>query len=281
MGYCWSDSLAFIDLERKGPDRYVARRQILQIKPDIWIVFDNTIGNENQITRTVWTTSYHINLSKAEFPDSYLLKAKNSHVNLTKIILTSKSAKIRRFKGSVLPFAGWESHKAAPAIVIEQPASNSWAAAIWLLQESERESNKLNRTAFVSHWKSPDDWSIVLSQSTNDIKVLRKDNFIIVKEDAKGIYISKKNNLTGPPQITDGLSEIHVAYENAARKYPRKKYKLYRYQKATYLLLLIFIFIEAFFLMYKKFGWKYHELLRTVVFFFWVAVGILLFRFYL
>lgn len=43
-------------------------------------------------------------------------------------------AKIMQFRGSFSPFAGRADNSPAPAIVIEQPANNSWAVAIWSIQ---------------------------------------------------------------------------------------------------------------------------------------------------
>ena len=152
----WSEHLAVIDLERRGPREYVARRQVVHLKPNLWIVLDHTFGNEDQRTTTTWTTSYHVNLRKGERPGSYILETKDSNVKLTKFILTSEGAKISQFKGSFSPFAGWESHKPASAIVIEQPANDSWAAAIWSMQNSFGPMLQFTEPPSMQYWEGPE-----------------------------------------------------------------------------------------------------------------------------
>jgi hypothetical protein len=283
MSYAWSesDSLAFIDLERKGPENYIAHRQVVQVNRTLWIVLDHTLGTESQRTTTTWTTSSNINLSKGELPGSYLLEPNCSNVKLLKFIITSEGAKIRQFKGSFSPFAGWESHRPAPAIVIEQPASNSWAVSIWLLQESIGNSCKFSCTPPMIEWTSPYDWNIVVEQSTKEVKIIRKNDYIFLKRNAKGPGIQKKVHLRKAPHIADELIELQTAYENAARKYPRTNYRIYRHRKATYLVLLIFILQEAFFLIYRKIEWKYFDLLRGLAFFCWVALSVCIIGIYL
>ena len=53
--------------------------------------------------------------------------------------------------------------------------------------------------------------------------------------------------MKNPPQITDEVAEIHMAYKRAFRKCPRKLYRIYKQVRATYLLLIMFILQEAFF----------------------------------
>jgi hypothetical protein len=281
LGYSWSDSVAFIDLERKGPDAYVARRQVLKIKPDIWIVLDNTIGNEDERTTTVWTTSYHVNLSKTEFPNSYILKAENSSVKLTKIILTSNSAEVRLFKGSVSPFAGWESTRPAPAIVIEQPAKNSWAAAIWLLQGFEGQNRKFSNAPFMENWKNSANWKIKLPFASGYMAIWREDNRVYLKEDIAGDGALKTLILSESAQINKKKTEIQKAFRNAAKKYPLKIYQTYRYKNATYLLLAIFVIQVIFFILCRKIGKRYYTRLVIMTIFGWAALGTLLFGAYL
>jgi hypothetical protein len=59
------------------------------------------------------------------------------------------------------------------------------------------ESNKLSHTPSMMHWKSADDWNIVVLHSSYDIKVLIKDNYIFVEEDIRSTGILEKINLTG------------------------------------------------------------------------------------
>ena len=281
LGYAWSDSLAVTDLERKGPDEYVARRQVIHVKPNLWIVLDHTFGREDQRTTTTWTTSHNINLSKSELPGSYILETKDSNVKLTNFILTSEGAKISQFKGSLSPFAGWENDRPAPAIIVEQHVNDSWAAAIWLLQESEGESHKFNDTPFMEAWKNPKNWQIGIPLASGLMNIWRKDDHVFVQQDARGNNIRKELQLSEPPQISDELAEIYRAYENAAMKYPQIIYRVHRHLKSTYFLIVLFLVQEAVFFIYRRYSGKYYTALRGISAFGWIAVGTLLFRIYL
>jgi hypothetical protein len=274
LGYGWSDSLAVTDLERKGPQEYIARRQVVHLKPNLWIVLDHTFGDEGQRTTTTWTTSYHVNLSKGEHPGSYILDPEGSNVKLTKFILTSEGAKISQFKGSFLPFAGWENHRPAPAIVIEQPANNSWAVAIWSLHNSTGPMLQFTEPPSMQYWKGPEKWKIVLPLSSSAMNIWREDNRIFFNEDVRGSDSPKEIILSETPQLTNKLADIHNGYENAAKKYPRKKYSMPRHLKAMYFVFIIFLLQEAFFLMYSRISRKFYTGLRALNLLGWIVGGI-------
>jgi hypothetical protein len=281
VSYAWSNTLASIDLERTGPEKYVARRQVIQAYPNLWIVLDYTAGAKGQRTTTTWTTSSGITLSKGELPGSYILKANDTDKKLIKFILSSEEANITQYKGSFSPFAGWENNRPASAIVVEQSANDTWAAAIWLLQELNAENHNFADIPSMVSWKSIENWHMVLPISSTEIKVWRKGNNILVKEDSEGNITQKEIQLTEPPQIKDDLAEIHAAFENADKKYPRKFINIYRFKKVTYLLLAIVFLQELFFLIYLKADRKYYLRLRMLAILGWLAVGTWLFGYFL
>jgi hypothetical protein len=278
VSYVWSDKFAAIELERTGPEGYVARRQVIKPYSNLWIVLDNTIGAEDQKTTTTWTTSSHINLSIGEFPGSYKLEAEDTHLKLTKFILTSNGTKINNYRGSLSPFAGWDNDKPAPAIVIEQPAKNSWAAVVWLLQQSKKESHSFEDVPSMLYWKSSDNWHIDLPLSSNQIQVQREDNYIFVHKDIKGHSIQKKIQLANPRQIPNERAENLAAYDIAAKKYSRKFININRHRKATYLLFAIYILQVAVFYIYSKIRWKNYPL-KILSCIGWAVFGVWLFGF--
>jgi len=273
LGYGWLDSLDVIDLERKGPDEYVSRRQVLQVKSNLWIVLDHTFGREDQRTTTTWTTSHNINLSKSELPGSYMLETKDSNQKLTNFILTSEGAKISQFKGSLSPFAGWENDRSAPSIVVEQPAKNSWAATIWVLQESGGVSHNFSDTPFMENWKGPQNWQIMLPFASGLMKIWRENDRVFVQKDERGTSNLRELQLSESPQTTNELTKIHAAYENAGMKYSQKNYSMHKNLKATYFLIILFLVQEIFFLLYKRTRLKYYSALRGISAFGWHLAG--------
>ena len=270
----WSEHLAVIDLERRGPQEYVARRQVVQVKPNLWIVIDHTSGKENSRTTTTWTTSHEVNLSEGTIPGSYILKAENNSASLTKFLLVSEDTNIMQFRGSFAPFAGWAANRPASAIVIEQPANDSWAVAIWSIQDGISPTSQFKGPPSMESCKGPEKWKIVLPLTSGVMNIWREDNRVFVNEDTIGTGVRKELLLSEPMQITDELAEIHTGYKNAATKYPRKRFSLHRHFKETYLILFIFLLQEVFFFVYNRIGWKYSKGLRVLSFVGWLALGI-------
>jgi len=281
LSYAFSDSMNMIDLERTGPESYVARRQVIYLDPNLWAVIDHAEGVENRLNNIIWTTGSNVKLRKGELSKSYILEPEGGKIKLTTFVLASMGAEIRQYKGSFSPFAGWEIRRPAPAILVEQPANDSWAAVIWSLQESGKESHKFNETPFMTYWKDPENWQMALPLTSGSINIGRKNDRVFVRQAAKDTGIQKELRISSPPQITDNLTEIHTAYENAVRKYPLKRYSMNRHLKATYLIIILFLVQEAFFLISRKTRRKSHNIYRVISVFGWIAVGAWLFTIYL
>jgi hypothetical protein len=275
MSYGWSDSLCGIDLKRRGPDKYVARRQVINVKPNVWIVLDHTNGSQDQRTTTTWTTSPHVSLSKDAQLGSYTLETEKNEAELTKFILTSKGGKTSQMQGSFLPFAGWIQGLPTQSIVVEQPANDSWAAAIWLLKAPDGENCRFESEPFMQEWKNEENWAIQLPLASGLMLIRRTDDRFFVQKDAKETLSQVELQLLKPPQISDKHAEITAAYENAAGKYPQKSYSLNRNLRLSFLLVVLVLVQEAFFLFHRRCGWKHYTGLRVMSIFGWIAVWVL------
>ena len=123
-------------------------------------------------------------------------------------------------------------------------------------------------------WKCPEKWKIVLPFASGVMKIWREDNRVFVNEEARGSGSPKEIILSETPQLTNELAGIHNGYENAAKKYPRKRYSMARHLKATYFLLLIFVLQEAFFVIYSRISRKFYTGLRGLNLLGWIVGGI-------
>jgi hypothetical protein len=269
--YGWTDNLAVIDLERRGPKGYIARRQVVHMKPNLWIVVDNTYGDTNSRTTTTWTTSHNVTLSKGEFPGSYDLKGEGSAVSLKTSIIASENTEISQYKGSLKPFAGWEINKPASAIVVEQPANNSWAVATWALKNAVTPISEFIGKPSMQNWEGPGAWKIVQPVETGLLSIWRKGKDVYVNGGVRNEG-TKKVTLTEAPAPSDKHAEILAGYESAARKYPKFNDLLSYRWKATYFLVFIFVMQEVFFLIYKKMKGKYATNLRLLSVLGWIIV---------
>jgi len=279
--YGWSEQLAMIDLERQGPEGYVARRQVVKAMTNLWIIIDHIQGDDDSRSRTIWTTSPEIELKEGDTTSSFLLQTGKRGPTLNKFILFSEGSIISQHRGSFSPFAGWVLNRPASAIVIEQPANGSWAAAIWKVENNSLPDLEFHGSPYMETWKGPENWKIILPVSSGQFSVRREASRLIVTRDSQEPKPFEELLLLKAPEVEKELAALYDAFDNAARKYPRKSYSMRRQLKATYLIIMLLLLQEAFFLIYAKFDGKYYNKLRVLSLCGWIVIGICLFKIYL
>lgn len=272
LSYGLSDHLNIADLERRGPREYIARRQVIHLKPNVWLVIDHTSGRGNDRTSTTWTTAANVKLHEGKISGSYILKGENPGSFLKKFIIASSDTRVQPYYGSYSPFAGWEMGEPASAIVVEQNAYNSWAAAIWLLEDASRHALRLTSDPHMKEWKGPDDWHITLPTGKGQYSIRREDKYISVVGE-NDTYI-KKIKLIEAPDVSDEYMKIQKSYEQIARHYPQFKLFLSYRWRITYLAVMIFLVQEVFFFLYKKSKRKYYTQLRVISVLGWCGIVI-------
>jgi len=278
--YGWSDSIALVDLERRGPKEYLARRQVVHLKPNLWVIVDNTSDNESNQTSTIWTTAHNVKVIENKIPGSYILKGENS-VLLKAFFIAPENAKISHLRGSFKPFAGWDligsSNVPTSSIVIEQSANNSWSIAIWLLEDANSSNLKFTENPYMKVWKGPEHWNLFFPIETGFISICRKNNIIRINEDIGKNSIRKELRLVRIPEVAGKKSEIQAKYRDTSNKYA-KTFKILpfkSYQKATYILILLFILQEFFFFAIKKINRLTYVRLKLLNMFGWAGIIII------
>lgn len=270
--YGWSDLISVIDLERNGSSHYSARRQVIRWKPDLWIVIDSTSGEENSRTKTIWTTAPDVKLQGGKFPDSFYLINDDKHLSLEAFFLTSAKTGFKHYKGSLVPFAGWVQNEPADALVLEQPANNSWSAAIWSLGGMDSSSLNFSKQPYMKHWVSPEAWKIVLPAAAGPISIWRDYDRVYINDGSKtdGVYG------VGLKIAPDGTSlkhaEIQNAFGKAADKYPKFRNLTYYLWEVTYLMIAFLILQEIFFFIYKKRKGMHYFRLRIFAMSGWISL---------
>jgi len=271
----WSDRLAVVDLERRGPGQYVARRQVVHLKPDVWLVVDHASDNGSLKTTTTWTTSPDMSLEQGRIPGSYVLAARGRPIRLRTFLFGSPSTTVKEFEGSLSPFAGWHvvngSPRPAPALIIEQPASDSWSIVVWSLEGGRVDSTRLPRDPQVLSWKDPDDWSVDLGGESAARVVGREQRWITVR-DARNSVIETLE-LTPAPEVSDRIAQIHAAFAKAQKAYLRRDDLLGRRAKVTLLLVVVFLSQEFFFAFIARRHYHYRRSLRVINLVGWFGVG--------
>lgn len=266
-----SDHLNVIDLERKGPGEYVARRQVIHLKPNLWVIIDHTLGDNNSRTITTWTTSHKVKMSEGKVSGSYCLIGEKNKISLTTFIIASENAKISRYRGNFNPFAGWEANKPTDSIIVEQPANNSWSVAIWSLENAVKPALQFTGHPYMQKWVGPEVWKIVLPLKSGLLTIWRNDDYIHAKESSSNAA-SKGIKLMKAPSIEDKYAKIRAGYTNAVRKFPKFKDLLSYRWKVTYLLIFVFIVQEVFFFIYKRVKGKHYAGLRILSMLGWAGM---------
>lgn len=275
LSWGWSDRLGVVDLERSGPGEYVARRQVVHIRPDVWLIVDHVSGNGAFKTTTTWTTSADVRLEQGRIPGSYVLAARRPPVRLRTFVYGSPTPTIEGVEGSLSPFAGWHvmngSPRPAPAIVIEQPARDSWSIVVWSLEDSQVDSTRFLTDPQVLSWNDPDDWSVELGGKSEVREVGRERRRITVRDARHGVIETLE--LTPAPDMTDEVAQIRSSFAKAQRAYPRFYDLLSRRTKVTLLLLVVFLGQELFFSVIKRKRNDYYGRLRVLSVVGWISAG--------
>jgi len=278
LGHGWVGGARFIDLERRGPSGYVARRQVVQVTNNVWVIIDHTAGDSRDRTTTLWTAAHDIQVNEGHISTSYELRSKSSESVLTKFISGSVGTTIRSVKGSQRPFAGWQVvdnvGSPATAIMVEQPANDSWAMAVWSLNDNRPGTRRVIAAPSMYSWKGPEKWSIVLPVESGTIRLFREANEIVLED--VDVRHPAHLMLTRPTEIEEKVAAIHEAHEKLSRKYPRYLDDVAYRLKATYLVLVLLALQETVFAVYTFFTRKYYFLLRGLSAIAWVVLGLFL-----
>lgn len=262
----WSQRLGVVDLERSGPGNYRARRQVVHIKPDVWLVVDHVTGGDTLKTMTAWTTASDVNLRKDTMPGSYILENQQRSLRLQTFVLSSPGATFREFQGSMSPFAGWHvvdgRPKPAPAFVIEQPARDAWSIVVWSL-----EAIAVPRAS----WNGADDWRVEVPTRTGTYELVRDRNRIELGDGRH--RVAETLDLAPAPDVARQVATINAAFATVGQAYPRFDDQLRRRTKVTYLLLVVFLGQELFFWFLARKRPAYYLSLRIINLGGWIGVG--------
>ncbi len=268
----WSDRLAALDLERHLDAGYVARRQIVQVDPDLWVIVDHSSGAPTETARIQWTTAADVKLRRVGPVGVYHVEPPTAPPRLSLRLASSSGATVRQLRGSLDPFAGWhvvnDRPKPADTLLVDQPAGNSWTVAVWCL-DAVPASNPCPDDPVSTQFSGDEDWTVTVPRAGSSLTVARAGRAVRVSQAAVATPASV--TLQPPPDVAGARARIRAAYEAGVRKYPRFRdlgpYRL----RVTYALLVVAGLQEVFFATLCPTG--YRLWLRRVAILAWVAIG--------
>lgn len=181
------DGIAFIDIERSGPQGYSVRRQIVRLVDDkSWVVLDHSLDSAAQTTTTNWTFYPDLSVSPLATEGRYWVVAANSLAGMVCSFSGSDGFRMELTAGRAAPFAGWvvldRTPTRAPAIVVRQPSRSSWSLATFALADSEQAA-AVGPGARMDKWVDADHWTAVVPTASGMATLARVGSRVVMHRD--------------------------------------------------------------------------------------------------
>ena len=275
-----SSQMNALELERTGSENYVARRQVIHCQPNLWLVLDNTSGPEARRTSTTWTSAADVTWQPGPTAESFWLESPHVPDRLNMFFLGSHGAEDRLLRGSTTPFAGWQLEHSVPvpasALVVEEPAKNSWAATVWTWEKSGA-AEKIDPAPQMTHWTDATHWEMQLPGPAGGLDLLRQDDTLRLHS-AHGLVAELR--LMAPPNVGQAIAELRHQFVAAQSRYPVFSANLRRRKKITFLLFGILLLQEILFLVYTRLRGPRVHMLQGLSLVAWIGGGLWLVLFF-
>ena len=240
-GYAWTDNVAAIDLERRGPDRFRTRRQIIHVHPGLWVVLDAFGGEPARTVRVVWGTEYDVAVTPGRFDNTYTLTKDGARTDFFVHFLTNTRTSAVVLRGSEDPFAGWVEVEYSPvpayAFVLETPANESWITNTTL---SSASGFALAGPTRMVRWTGPEQWRLEIPTTHAIIGMQRAGATISITKGPTDSPLALL--LSSASARSNDAIQGDAAYAAAAATYgPRFRGFLHWRWRATFLLFALLI----------------------------------------
>jgi hypothetical protein len=272
-----SSDLTALTLVRVGPGKFTATRQVLHVVPNLWIVLDSMSGPVGANSTTTWTVAPAAHLERSGSTGWYIFSADNPHSTLTTFLIGSPEMKVRRYRGSLKPFAGWQILNSTPveadALVVEQPANHSWSANIWSLADGENQQAAFLAAPSMQQWVDSQNWNMVIPLAAGTLSIKRSGQTIQLDPNAGGKGRVCTLQLTAVAKPEAQAAVIQDAFDRMAEKYPRFKDLVPYRTRVTYLITLALLLQELTLAAVHRL-WPSRTLgLRFLALTVWIAAG--------
>lgn len=227
-----SGALSAVDLERRGPGGYEARRQVVHLEPDTWLIVDHVDSDPGVGNQTVWQLPANVTATQATAPGSYRLEADNgAAARLT--LLGSAGTVLSDERGSRDPFAGWQVlnsvPRPAPAIDVDQPPGDAWSAVVL----STAPSSAAGGTVTMSGDRGAEAWTIDVPTAAGTTKVTWSDGTVTTERRIGNAVETTSLGLTAVPDPAAAVGSIRNAFDEVAAAYPEYQERASARSKVT------------------------------------------------
>lgn len=273
--------LSVVDVQRSNADGYVARRQVVHIGDDLWLVLDNVEDALRRTTQYAWTTFPNVSVQEGGFDGGYTLRSSMSHASLGVAFLGSNESVIEQLRGSLEPFVGLVAMERevyeSEAFNVRIPGSG-WVATVWKMSLYGGNPPQLMKP-IMDEWKGPEDWQLSIPLASGDLKIVRGQALVDVRDGETSIA---SLSLVRPDKgkIAERMLAIKSNFQAAAAEY-KGFHLLYPYRlKVTYLIFALFVLQELLFFGVRRFYRRSENTLYLLSSGAWIAVAFWLQFFY-
>jgi Heparinase II/III N-terminus/Heparinase II/III-like protein len=281
--YGWSDNAVAVDVQRSGPKKFVARRQVLHLKPNVWVVIDHVSGNGEEKSITRWRTSKQISIREDRRAGSYSLLPEDHDSILTAFIFGSDHTEVKHVNDVFESVPRKPSVESAmdvgPQIVVEQPATNSWAVAVWVWDNGVKTVSQFVETPRMAHWEDAENWKLALTVSGGTIDVWRGGNLIFIRNHIGSIE-TLALKFSNESELIYQSDRIRNAYIDTSDKYQKFNAHLRYRIKVTQMLILILVSQGFFLAVYKRGKGRHYEGIKITVLGVWTSIWIIFIPFF-
>ena len=259
-----------VDLERRGPGAYHARRQVLRIDDETWLVLDFVSG-ASAGTRSVWTASPAADLRPLDREGSFALVTGDASARID--LLGSTGTEFETFRGSQSPLLGWHvvdgTPEPAPAIVASHPSEEAWLAVVVNVASDGVVADTIAPPE-AGTITSPQDWALTVPMDAAALTVRRSGDDLTVTTASGESTASLR--LLAPP-VDTGAEAARAAFVAMAEDYPAWRSLTPRRTTVTLLVPVFFVGQELTLLLARRRWPTGYWPLRALSVLGWLAVA--------
>ncbi|TFG51454.1 MAG: hypothetical protein E4H37_07880 [Gemmatimonadales bacterium] len=269
-----SEALSAVDVERRGPGDYVARRQLIHLRPDVWLIIDHVQTAGTEQNTSLWTIAPGIELHPGMSPHSFELSASGPAASMRVSFLGSPGTALAQFQGSNAPFAGWQVVDSRPvptsAIAVTQPAGPSRLAVVYQRVGAPGGDGIAIGEPVFSQSDAGDTWELLVGGALE----LRRVGDQVISTRREGSAV-RTDTLTLAPgtDVWGDVEKTRRAFEEMSAQFPRFQDQMSRRAKVTYLLLALLLAQEIGLAMIGKYRPGAERLLRVTGIVAWIGLA--------
>ncbi len=212
--------ISAVEVERRGPGDYLARRLVVHLDPNLWVIVDRVETGGASTNETVWTMPSEVTARPGDTPGTYQLETPGgATAQLT--VTGSAGTEIRSYRGSRSPFAGWQVSgsvpKPAPAIVVDQPPGTSWTVAV--LSTASPGGPTADGSPTISGPNAAGDWAITVPTAGGVVEMSRVAGRITATG-STGMTNARSLDLSSVPDPAGETASLRQAFDQVAAAYP-------------------------------------------------------------